>query len=359
MSAMIDYAKHASLPWLEERTVYLTRHGSHAYGTSLPTSDLDIKGVAIPPREYFLGFAQRFEQAESKDPDAVIYDVRKFMSLAADCNPNIIEVLWTDPADHLKVTPAAERLLDAREAFLSRNAKHTFSGYAIAQLKRINAHHRWLRNPPTAPPTRAEYGLPARTVIPKDQLPAAESAVRKRIDEWNLDLSALDVATRLDIENKIADHLTAIGVNDAERWNRAARSVGYDENFIHLLDKERVYTTRLREWGQYQTWKATRNPVRAEIEARWGYDCKNAMHLVRLLRMCREILEMGRVIVRRPDREELLAIRHGAWTYERLVEWADAEDKALDEVAARSPLPRSPDRARLDALCVSIVESAI
>ena len=52
----IDLSKFSSLPWLEAGTILLTKHGSHAYGTNLPTSDLDVKGVAVPPCEYFLGY---------------------------------------------------------------------------------------------------------------------------------------------------------------------------------------------------------------------------------------------------------------------------------------------------------------
>jgi hypothetical protein len=83
------------------------------------------------------------------------------------------------------------------------------------------------------------------------------------------------------------------------------------------------------------------------------------MHLVRLLRMCREILAEGRVVVRRPDAEELLAIRSGAWPYERLIEWAKAEDQALTELMRTSPLPREPDRAAIDRLCVELTEEGL
>jgi hypothetical protein len=77
------------------------------------------------------------------------------------------------------------------------------------------------------------------------------------------------------------------------------------------------------------------------------------------MRMCREILETGEVRVRRPDREEILGIRNGAWSYDQLIAWAEQEDKALDEAARTSPLPRGPDRDALDALCIELVEAAL
>ena len=92
-----DY--RGNLKWLPGNTIFLARHGSHAYGLAIEASDLDIKGIVVPPKEYFHGFLRRFEQAESKDPDLTIYGIRKFFQLAADCNPNIIEVLFVDDED--------------------------------------------------------------------------------------------------------------------------------------------------------------------------------------------------------------------------------------------------------------------
>lgn len=77
---------------------------------------------------------------------------------------------------------------------------------------------------------------------------------------------------------------------------------------------------------------------------------KHATHLIRLLKTCREILEEGVLRVKRPDAEELLAIRNGAWTYEEIVEFAESEDKALDDVVKKSSLPKTPDIKFFDSL---------
>lgn len=352
-------SKHKNLPWLDERTIYLTRHGSHAYGTSLPTSDLDIKGVAIAPREHYLGFSMVWEQAESKEPDAVIYEVRKFFRLAAECNPSIIEVLWTDPSDHLKVTPAAEILLEHRPLFLSRKVRHTFCGYALSQLRRIQTHRRWLLEPPAEPPTRRELGLPDAPAIPADQLAAAEAAVRKQLDRWELDLSGLDEAQRVALLGHLADYLTSLQITDEVAAHRAGVLLGYDTNFLEILDAERRYAVAVKEWQAYQHWRKSRNPARSELEARFGYDTKHGMHLVRLLRMCRELLTNGRVLVRRPDADELIAIRTGAWPYEQLIAFAEAEDAAMTALSEASPLPAKPPIDQLDALCERLISTLL
>jgi hypothetical protein len=75
--------------------------------------------------------------------------------------------------------------------------------------------------------------------------------------------------------------------------------------------------------------------------------------------MARELLETGEVRVKRPDRDELLAVRAGAWTFEGLVAWAQEADRALDALEKTSALPRAPDRQALDRLCMTLLEDAL
>jgi len=341
----------------------LVRHGSHAYGTNTETSDEDFKGVAIPPKEYFFSYSKRFEQAELKapDPDAVIYDIRKFFTLAAGCNPNIIEVLHTDPSDHLVVTPIGQRILDNKDAFLSKRIKHTFLGYSVSQLKRIKTHKRWIMDPPKAPPTRADLGLPEQTLIPQDQLTAAFAEVQKELDRMGFDfMENLEESTKIEVKNSMATMLAEMKITSDEQFGAAARKIGLTDNFIELMQKERQYRSAKQEWDQYQNWKKTRNAKRSALEEKYGYDTKHAYHLVRLIRMCREVLLTGKVIVKRPDREELLAIRNGAWTYEQLIEFAEREDLALNELYnSTNVLPKTPDQDKLDQLCIELIEEAI
>lgn len=84
-------------------------------------------------------------------------------------------------------------------------------------------------------------------------------------------------------------------------------------------------------------------------------DTKHAMHLVRLLRMGREILEDGVVNVKRPDAEELLAIRNGAWTYEQLEEFANKKDLSFQTLYDKSPLPKTPDYKKVEDLTINLI----
>lgn len=350
-----------NLEWLPAQTILFCRHGSHAYGTNIATSDEDFRGVAIAPRQYYLGAMHKFEQAVANEPDLTVFEIRKFVSLAAQCNPNVVEILFVDESDRLQVTPLGERLLGMRDLFITKRVRHTFSGYAASQLSRIRRHWSWLKHPPTAKPERSAFGLPEHTLVPNDHLQAARAAIQSKLDHWSADyLDGLEPDARIAVTNRFADHLTELSVASVdELWPAAARTLGISDNLIEAMKLERAYEGAKREWDNYQQWKKTRNPKRAELEALHGYDTKHAGHLYRLLVMCREILTTGKVIVKRPDASEILAIRNGAWSYERLVEWAERQDAELQEIAAASALPKAPDIERIDRELVEIVSGAI
>jgi predicted nucleotidyltransferase len=298
--------------------IYETVHGSHAYGLAGDDSDVDVKGVMVGPAAWYHGYLPSPEQIEPSK-DHVRYEVRKFFRLAAAANPTVLELLWTDPSDHRLVASEGRRLLECRSDFLSKRVEETFVGYALSQLKRIKGHRSWLLSPPRREPARKEFGLPETTLIPKDQLRAAEVMIEQsRMEEAEL-----------------------------------------TPNFLAILQRERAYRQARREWDNYQAWKRERNPARARLEAQFGYDTKHAQHLVRLLRMGVEILRDGEMRVRRDDAEELRAIRDGAWDYDELVQQAEQLGEEVREAAAASVLPVSPDEDRLNALCAEIVEDVI
>ncbi len=306
---------------VESNTIFLTRHGSHAYGTNIETSDLDIKGVCVPTREFLLGFAFNFEQQEQQankghDCDKVVYSLQKFMKLASNCNPNIVEVLFSDDSDILRITPAGKMLRDNRDLFISKKAKFTFSGYAHAQLKRIKGHRAWLLDPPEKRPLRTDYGLPEG----KKLMNKSDRGFYEKLKE-----------------------------NDHE----AIQS----EDLARIFSQEKAYANALSNWDKYENWKKNRNPARAKLEAQYGFDTKHGMHLIRLMRMCVEILSGKGVLVKRPDYSELLDIRRGHYSYDNLIAEAEELEQLCDALYETSTLQHSPDVHKLNALCIRVVET--
>ncbi len=344
------------LTWLPERTILWTTAGSRAYGTHRPDSDVDMRGICVPPRRYRDGILEKFEQCEGPwddDLDASIYGIQKFAKLAAECNPNVIELLFGDPEDAL-INAHGALLVENRDLFLSQKARDRFRGYAMAQLKRIRTHRGYVLNPLVAPPDRADFGLEAQPVIDTEQRKAAFASIRKKIDSWEIDFGELDAAAKIRVFEQIKESLGERYHGSSREFYTAGNSLGFETNFLEELDKERRFKQAVKKWKQYQDWKKNRNPARAAMEARFGYDGKHALHLVRLMTMCREILTGQGVIVRRPDAEFLKGLLRGEWSYEQLLEWADQQDKEL--LTLKSPLPKKPNFKRIDELVQGIIQ---
>ena len=349
---------------VDSRTIYRVVHGSRAYGLATPTSDLDVKGICIEPRDYHLGYAFKCEQQErlankGRECDSVIYSLRKFVKLAADCNPNIIEVLFVNEKHFLYIDDFGHQLREVRDSFLSKKARHTFAGYAYAQVKRIETHRRWLLSPPSHMPTRTEYGLPERPVIPTGQLQTAQALVQKHLDRWQFnDMSQIDAPTRTLIQETLAELLAEAQIGVDARYQAACRFLGFNENFVEMLFNERKYKIALDEWNHFQSWKKNRNEARAAGEREHGYDLKYGSHCLRLMRMCKEILSGQGVIVERPDAEELLAIKlHGVMKYDALLSEIERLNNECTELYKTSSLPHHPDVNKLNDLVVGLTHA--
>jgi len=228
----------------ETRLILKCYAGSYSYGTNTPESDEDFRGICIPPKNFLLGL-DNFEQKEFNDRDEVIYSLKKFVKLALDNNPNILDVLFVEPNHIVFINEFGKELRDLRYEFLSKKVYKTYGGYAYSQLKR----------------------------------------------------------------------LTHIGKNAKGK----------------RLDDIRKY----------------------------GFSTKNAMHLIRLLRMGIEILIEGEVHVLRHDSKELLRIRRGEYSLEKIQEEAKRLQKLLDEAYVRTELPAKPNYKLINEWLIDVHERSL
>jgi uncharacterized protein len=92
-----------------------------------------------------------------------------------------------------------------------------------------------------------------------------------------------------------------------------------------------------------------RHGQRPELEERFGYDVKAAMHLLRLLHEGIELVSRGWVTLPRPEpeRSKLLAVRRGECSEDRVISEANRLFAELDGAVSHSPLPAQVD---LDAI---------
>lgn len=147
--------------WLPSNVQYETIMGSVAYGVSSDTSDLDVYGWAIPPRDEvfphlrgeIIGFgkpAKRFEvyqehhvddadalAGSGRSHDLTIFGIVRFFALALENNPNVLDSLFTPGECVLHSTRVGNLVRENRRRFLHKGAWAKFKGYAYSQLHKI------------------------------------------------------------------------------------------------------------------------------------------------------------------------------------------------------------------------------
>lgn len=120
---------------LREHVVLRCVVGSRAYGLAGDASDIDRRGVYLPPAELHWSLYGVPEQLESRETEECYWEVQKFVGLALKANPNILECLYTPLVE--AVTPVGEELLAIRESFLSRMVYQTYNGYVMSQFRKL------------------------------------------------------------------------------------------------------------------------------------------------------------------------------------------------------------------------------
>ena len=228
--------------------------GSIAHGMYVPQSDpdsiddKDIMAITIPDISYYYGlrnYGSRGTKEIVRDEwDIVVYELRKYMSLLIKSNPNVLALLWMEETDYIIVSEEGKLLIDNRDLFVTRQAYHSFVGYAHGQAHRMT-------------------------------------------------------------------HMA----------------------FEGYMGKKRK-----------------------QLVEKFGYDTKNAAHLIRLLRMGIEYLVEGILYVKRQDATQLLEIKRGEWTLEQVQKESDRLFILAEEAYIRSSLPNKPDMDKVNNLCIEICQ---
>jgi predicted nucleotidyltransferase len=122
---------------LYERVIYRCVIGSQAYGLAGEGSDIDRRGIYLPPADLHWSLYGVPGQLENDETQEAYWEVQKFLVLALKANPNVLECLYTPLVE--KATPLAEKLLAMRNCFLSRLVYQTYNGYVLSQFKKMQA----------------------------------------------------------------------------------------------------------------------------------------------------------------------------------------------------------------------------
>lgn len=283
----------------ERNLIYKVKVGSHLYGCNTSESDTDYVGVFIPDEDYVLGLFRYEENCSSTnssdksrntkdDIDCVLYSLPKFIQLASGCNPNIVEIFFAPDNCIEYINDFGQKLKDSYKLFISKKAKHTFSGYAYSQKQKILTK-------------------------------------RQRMFELKDILNHLD---KLKINHERLPEDIYVPVSEGKHPNRCYH-VG-----TPLEDVERICIEEIEKYGS-----------RAEYIKKWGFDVKYSSHLFRLMYEGAQILREGKLEFPLPEdtRNLILDIKNGKYSLDEVLKLADDEEAKLKDLYEADFVQYAPD----------------
>lgn len=315
---------------LGNNIILLTLGGSHAYGTNIETSDVDIRGCALNSKEEVLT-NKNFEQFVNEATDTTIYSFNKLISLLTNVNPNTIEILGCKPEHYLYLSPIGRELLEHRHLFLSKRCVHSFGGYANAQLRRLDNKAARLVSQPEQEVHILKSIENASYSFKQDYFSFDDDAIKLYIDKSEQE--EYDTEIFMDIKLKHYPLRDYKGM-----WS--------------------VMNNIVKEYSKIG--KRNANAIEHNKLS------KHMMHLVRLYLMCLDILNEGEIITyRTKDHDFLMDIRNGKYLDDNrqpTAEFFDIVDELeakLDAAKRTTDLPDNPDYKKINKFVMSVNERIV
>jgi hypothetical protein len=285
--------------------------GSHLYGTSTPESDADFIGVFMPDEEYVLGF-KKCEEVDfsiiSKDAsgkntkealDRKLYEFRKYISLAKQNNPNILEMLFVNEENIIFINDFGKELLSIKHLFPYKGLKERFVGYAMSQKHK---------------------------------------AIIKKDNYFNL-ISGLDYLSRFNDDKYIVE----VTMDNCPPFITTCHNEEHNCKFVCIGDLNITPSKTIKVVKKMIQDRLDKVGNREELLLKYGVDTKFLSHLIRLLFEGIELLKTGEIVFPLKERNILMDIRSGKWETSRIFDFSYELEKEIDSIVDESKLPSSPN----------------
>lgn len=310
---------------VEKNKILEFTSGSHLYGTNVATSDIDLQGLFIAPKCYYLGL-DTVEEVDlstvsktddgKNDSDAIdrkFNEFRKFIKLAIAGNPNMIEQIFVPNCSIIYINDIGKKLLDNYNLFPSKLVKQRFLGYGLSQIKKSK-------------------------VKPDNFI---------ELTNFKIDYESVDKTiwkswfTMKLIEFKYIDSIISKHI----KFHTDFASIG-GLNFnlnVKIKDVYNSVCVRLEKASHRQDGWLTH-----------GLDLKYCMHAVRLMLEGIELLKTGKIIFPLTYKDILLDIRNGKLSLQEIDELTADTFNELENF--ESELPTVPNFNKINNLLVELIE---
>lgn len=339
--------------------------GSQAYGTATPNSDIDIKGIYIQNIYDVASF--KYQQQIMLNKDTTFYEVKRFLELAGSANPTILELMWMpDRCIQIKDPLYTKYIESNRDIFLTKECCNSFMGYAYQQIykaKGLNKKMNWEQDRITR---KKPIDFCKFLWLP-DWKHKKDIRLSNKIDLITLNWFNQDFYALTKIDNTKQLYKFWYIKMPQQEWTRplcnnddlimTAIPADIDAKLLAIVQYDLDgFQAHCREYNQYQTWLKERNESRYVDVQNHGQkiDGKNLMHCYRLMDMAEEIVKEHKIIVERPNRQELLDIRYGKYDLQTLIDRAEEKIETIKEAYKNSDLPDKVDKEKVNEILVNI-----
>lgn len=338
----------------DDLILYECVSGSKAYGLDTKESDTDIRGVFYLPKDMFYGL-EYCSQVSNETNDIVYYELGRFIELLLKNNPTVLEMLVT-PEKYILYKHDLMKEIQISD-FLSALAKDTFVGYAMSQIKKAKGLNKKMFHP-----------MDGERKSLLDFCYVVDSHKSIGIREWLIGTNYRQEYFGLSKINHLKDMYTLFYSDEGEFAYRGICSSG-DANEVSLSSipegeepiallyfNKDAYSIYCKKFREYCDWMKNRNINRYHINKTHGkgYDTKNMMHTIRLLQMALNVFKEQSLSIEVYNREELLNIKNGKFSYEEIVEKAEVLMAAIQNYALQSNMLEVPNKNKIEKLLVDL-----
>lgn len=277
------------------------------------------------------------------------------MELLQKANPTVLELLYSPEDCIVTTSPQFELLKKHRDKFLTKACRNSFGGYAVAQIKKargLDKKMNWEKE-------RVERKTPLDFVyayLNGKTVPVMDYLELRGMKQENCGLIALDhMKGCYALYYQTEPMFNGIVHKNSNEVLLSSVPKGLTPEVLVYFNKD-AYSIHCKDYKEYSEWLEKRNMQRyVDIKGHeQQIDGKNLMHCRRLLDTAKEIALEGTINVRRSNAKELLAIRRGEVSLERIIDEAEKDIKELDVIYENCSLPLECDMDFVNELLLEI-----
>lgn len=177
----------------------------------------------------------------------------------------------------------------------------------------------------------------------------------------NVDLSKYDCSSVEHVPNLYRIYKNGSGIFKNNQLVYSSISKEREKtDFQYLMTfNENEYEKSISDYNSFWEWMSCKNDNRwVDFSNKsFDYDRKNMMHLIRLLMEAENIIKEGKPKVRfyNEERQYLLDVRNGKFTYEQLTNSLEDKINLLKDQFDKSSLPYGVDMKKLNSLYIKLM----